>query len=275
MNKQKFYIILGGFPEAYNDPNFLNIISGISNNLKVQFTFNKKEIMYIGQAEDIEIRICFCWDPLRDNFYNFFGNQYKSEYPTHTIPLPSYELVKNITDANAVLFLGLCGSFKDKIGELFLPDNFYLGCFKDDKVNDKNWKDGTVIDSDDIENIKLNNKIHLNNYLSDKDSNEINVITTNLTVIPKHVKKEVVSLFYNKLKSKINIVEKESYFIVEHFKKYKIPIGVGICSSDGLADPNNMMHNGTHSFPLKEMNEKLPLAAKLMFEKLKKEGFCK
>ena len=130
--------------------------------------------------------------------------------------------------------MGLCGSLHGKKGDIHIPEKFKKIFFKRNFIKDS-----------DILNIKVVNRLQIENFLSKKMNGKKSiVITSNLAIIPDYVEngtKGLISLA-KKLLISGDVVDKESYEIAKFSKKSSI--GIMLMTSDLIYRKNHMLRNG-------------------------------
>jgi len=229
IKNKNLYVIFGGSVSHYHD--WLRVTYEIEKKLRIKLKRTKAE-EFKGKRDGINIVIKFCWNPIRDkNYYEM--KKYEEIEHKAIVAIPANELVKKIKNPNAVLFLGLCGGFKGKKDEIYIPEEFKEILFKEKFVKNH-----------EILTAKPLNKIKTKNFLKNKIKGKgAKVITSNLTLMPKNMEDEseesLIKLTNTLLKSG-DVVEKESYQIVKKFNK-KCPIGIVLIASDILTIKKHML----------------------------------
>lgn len=226
---KKLTIIFGGSYDFYYKN--MNVFAALEKALKFKLKHFKKEKL-TAKIKDVELEIRFAYNPTRDK--NYLASKKCLEIKwKQSVPLPADEVVKKIKKTDSVLFLGHCGGFKGKPGEIFLPEKFKEIFFEDIFVKHK-----------EIIKTRPKNPMHIKNILTKKMSGKkATVITSNLTLNPSSIenKSEKHLIKLAKILSNAgDVVEKESYPIVKYFRK-KVPLGVMMVSSDVLSIKKHMM----------------------------------
>ena len=188
------------------------------------------------KIKNVKIDFYICNSPVRDKNY-YFQKEYLQSSPwKELIPPPADEIVKKIKKSDIILFFGYCGTFIGR-KSAYTPEIFKEIFFDTGRIMDINES-----------RMKVEHEIKVKNILKKVISGETaKVITSNLTLAPYHSKpesKDKLIKIANILSKEGDIVEKESYQIVKHFKN-KTQLGIYIQSSDILTNKRHMMsHKG-------------------------------
>lgn len=179
----------------------------------------------------IAIDFLFAYGPTRDQNYNIRKEKFAIG-EKEIIPLPADEVVKKIKKSDVVLLFGLCGTFKGKKSEVYIPN-----CFKEILFEKE------IIKHEEIFKIKLKNTIKIKNILRGKlNDKSSTMVTSNLTLMPRVMedgKENSLILLADKLSKYADAVDKESYQIAKHFKNKKL--GIMLVASDVLSIKHHMM----------------------------------
>lgn len=241
---KKLYIVFGGSVGHYH--NWFKVTYKIEKVLGIKLRRVSAEV-FEGEKDNIPLKIMFCWNPIRDKNYYSMKEYAEREFKEIVSP-PAEEIVKKIINPSAVLFLGLCGSFKGKKDDVFIPEEFKEIIFKEEFVRKK-----------DILKISPKNSIKLDNFMKGKiEGKSAKAITSNLTLMPRNMENESKDILIKLTRSLIksgDLVEKESYQIVKGMKG-KCPVGVVLISSDVLTIKKHML-NPHKFFPNKEKIRKV------------------
>ena len=227
---KNLYIMFGGSVDHYH--NWFRVTYEIEKKLGIVFRRTGAE-KFEGKKENVNIKIRFCWNPTRDkNYYEM--KRYNETNFKSIVAIPADELSKRIKNPSVILFLGLCGGFKGKKGDIYLPEEFGEIFFEEKIIREK-----------EVLEIKPKNKIKIKNYLKGKMKGlNGRVVTSNLTLMPKNIENEDKEILIKLTKNLIregDLVDKESYQIVNEFKK-ECPVGVLMLASDILIIKKHMLN---------------------------------
>ncbi len=228
--KKKLTIIFGGSIDLYlKQMKTFGVIEKL-NNWKFKRIAPEK---LVGIIEGVKVEIRFCWNPVRDKNYEKFKKWIQKELKDIVAP-PASELVKTIKKTDAVLFLGLCGAFKGKRNDVYLPNEFKEILFTD-----------SLIKKEHVLKIRPKNLIKTINILIGKVSGKVSrALTSNLTLIDANAEnksKEIISRLGKNLRKYGDFVEKESYQIAKKFKG-KLPLGFMVITSDVVSVKKHQMN---------------------------------
>jgi len=227
---KNLYIIFGGSVDHYH--NWFRITYEIEKKLGIVLRRTGAE-KFEGKKGDVNLKIRFCWNPTRDkNYYEmrkFNEINFKS-----IVAIPADELAKKIKNPSAILFLGLCGGFKGRKSDVYIPEEFDEIFFEEKIIREK-----------EVLKVKPKNKIKIKNYLKRKMKGlSGKVVTSNLTLMPKNIEnedKDILIKLTKNLTREGDLVDKESYQIVKEFRK-KCPVGVLMFVSDVLTIKKHMLN---------------------------------
>lgn len=193
----------------------------------------------------IKVDFFFCLQPKRDK--NYLKTKKFIRSIKDLMPPPASEICKKIKKSKLILFFGLCGGFKGKVDDVYLPTEFQELDFKEEIIKHKH-----------IEKLKPRKLIKCQNILINKvKGKKSRVITSNLTIQPKNVEKESmkhVRQIASKLIKHGDAVEKETYQIVKHLGR-KYPLGILLVASDVLHKNKYMMKLNKHHFSRTHFNK--------------------
>jgi len=254
---EKLTIILGG-PVGIYQYN-LKFFDAFEKKFKCKIMRNS-EFSFSTKIKKTKVEFLFCFNPKRDKNYNLL-KKYLAIEQKELMPPPSEVLAKRIKGNDPVLFFGLCGGFKGKIDQVYLPTQFKELNFGEDIIRHKV-----------IEKLKPRKPITRKNILVGKiKGKKARIVTTNLTLAPKNVEKESmnhVRIMANKLLKHADAVEKETYQIAKNIDK-KTPLGLLVVASDVLHKEKYMLNLKLKRFKLNKdlFNHACHQAIEMVMEK--------
>jgi len=227
---KKIAVIFGGKLDLYT--RWFNVFKEIENHFHCDVR-RKGAYAFSTIINNTALNFYFCINPVRDDNYLAYFKYYKSILGKG-LPPPANDIMKRVKNSNKILFLGLCGALcNNRKGNVQTPNLFKNYYFPNSYISKKQ----TNI-------IKPVNEVRINNFLcQSKNKKQLNVITTNLTLLPEFIEggcRELISLS-QKLSSFGGLVDKESYEIATHSNG--IPIGLALMTSGILYHRNGMMRN--------------------------------
>ena len=166
---KKITVIFGGSVGLYSG--YFRIFDEIEKQLSCSVR-RDSPYSFSTKIKDTRIEFKFCICPTRDKAY-YSSKKYLETTWKEVVPVPADELVKKIK-SDKVLFLGICGSFKGKMGEISFPEEFHEILFEDVYIKHK-----------EILKIKPMNKVAIKNILKEEsDGKKKAVVTSNITLTP-------------------------------------------------------------------------------------------
>ncbi|MBU4000564.1 hypothetical protein KKG29_05360, partial [Patescibacteria group bacterium] len=190
------------------------------NNFEFQTTFNNNKI-----------QILFAKNPTRDNIYIKYKN-YLEKNRIELLPPPGDEVAKKIKNSDVVLFFGLCGGFKGRKGDIYLPEKLL-----EISLNSHYLKKEYISHINAINQIKINNI-----FIGKINGKKSKIITSNVALCADSIEEEESLIeLCRKLSDQGDIVDKESYSIAKNIKN--IPLGIMVMSSDLLYNKKTMLRN--------------------------------
>ncbi len=212
-------IIFCGPVSLYNYFQTFDVIEKYFNCKIKKINSNK----FFCKINNTKINFYFCLNPTRDKNYTLLKQRKKTGHLKESIPLPADELVKQISESKVVLSFGLCGAFKGKKSEIYLPVKFKKLLFNENYINSK-----------EIKKIENSPKIKINNFLVNKITGRKSTdITSNLLFVPEDEKDNGFFRIVKFLSKFGDVIEKENYPIVK-FLKDKTQLGIMLFASDTL-----------------------------------------
>ncbi len=253
---KKLTMIFGGTVEFYK-------WAGVFDSIEKKFKCELRRVAInkiVGRIKNVNIEMFFCLSPYRDHQYDW-AKEFLAVKRKVLIPPPANETVKKIKNSDLILFLGLCGGFKGKKGDIYIPEEFKEIDFKGNFIKDK-----------EILKAKPKNKVTIDNFLRRRlKGKKARVITSNATLSPKQMEnqnKESLIKIAKILLKYGEVVEKETCQIVKALKK-KAPLGVMLMASDVLHIKKHMLDHDNFS-PDRGIFKKNALrAVKICLEELK------
>jgi len=252
---KKITIIFGGNVGVY--VYHFKTIKAIEDSLKCKIK-RTGHFSFSTKVKNIFIDITFCYGPIKDGNYlkrkELFALNEKE-----IIPQPAEIIAKKIGDTSLVLLLGLCGGLKGNKSEIYLPTEFREILFEQNYIK-----------KEKVLPIKKLKRISLHNYLLENmPGKKASALTSNLTFQPKSIEKENTELLLditNSLSKSIDVIDKESYQIVEKLKE-KYPIGVMLMASDVL-NKKRFMLKGNFKPNIKKFNANCVRAIKVSLKRI-------
>lgn len=205
----------------------------------------------------INVDILFCSGPTKDKSYISSKKHLETKWKEIKPPAAD-EIVKKIQNTNKILFLGFCGGFKGKKGDVHTPEEFKEIFFKH-----------TYIKHKEIITAKPKNPIKIKNFLTNKIKGEKSrVLTSNIMLVPNNIEDRVEDQLI-KLASKLSkdndVVEMETYPIVKHFKN-KTHLGIILMTSDLVHIKKHMLRHDKFRPSRKTFNKNAIKAIKIALE---------
>jgi hypothetical protein len=245
---EKLTLIFGGTVGLYTG--YFRVFDAIEKKFRCEFRRVLPDKI-TGKIKDVEVECLFCINPVKDINYDAAKKFHEIRYKD-VVPKPAEEVVKKV-NSDWVLFFGLCGAFKGKKNEIYLPQEFHELIFKEVYVKHK-----------EILKIKPLNKIRLENLLINKiDGEDAKAITSNVTLTYTNMEnrsKENLIKIAKILSRTADIVDKETYQIAKHLNKKKL--GIMLMSSDILSVKKHMLEDKTFDLDKEKFNNKVTEAIK-------------
>ncbi len=213
---------------------------------------------FSGKIGNIKIDFEFCINPIKDKNYFASKKYLETSRWKELVPPSANDVVKKIK-SDYVLFFGICGAFKGKKNQIYIPEEFKEIFFKETSIKYKH-----------IMKITPKNKITIKNILANKVKGiKSKVITSNMTLTHKNIEKEskdhLIALA-NILIKHGDLVDKEMYQIAKYFNN-KIPLGIMVMSSDILTVKKHMLEDKTFNLNIETFNKSCIEALKTIIEK--------
>ena len=180
------------------------------------------------------LTVYFALNPTRDANYEAY-RRYAMSQLGHDLPPPACEVgMYAFSKAKCVLFCGLCGGLRGRVGDVHIPRRFCSLSFA-----------SSYLDASDIRNARPTDGVEIDNILAGIFPIAASrAITSNLTLAPEFLKGGVAALrdFATYLRSFGDVIDKESYQIAVLARRR--PTGILLMTSDIVADPTLMLRNG-------------------------------
>jgi hypothetical protein len=241
MKDKKITLIFGGTVGLYTG--YFRVFDAIEKQFGCEFRRILPDKV-TGKIGEYEVECLFCITPVRDINY-YASKKYNETRWKEVVPKPAEEIVKEV-NSDKVLFFGICGAFKGKKNEIYLPQEFHEILFKE-----------TYIKHEEILKIKPLNKIIFDNFLTNKiNGKNTRAVTSNITLtyncIEDRNKDYLIEMAKILLKD-ADIVDKEMYQIVKGLSKKKL--GLMVMSSDVLSIKKHMLEYKNFDLDKKKFNK--------------------
>ncbi len=186
----------------------------------------KSKFVYETEINDNKITFQFCFGPDNDKIWKE-RKEIRSKEGS-SLPPSIGHLVKKGIKADEIYYLGLCGVFKGKHYDVFLPNEFIKISF-----------DKYTIHHGHLDKLEISKKIkHDNKLIGVIPGKKCSVVTSNQVLSLKYVKNrshELLKALSKKLKTHADVVEMENYEIVKNFGN-KHNIGILLFGTDKPAN---------------------------------------
>ncbi|MEK6926477.1 MAG: hypothetical protein AABW50_04330 [Nanoarchaeota archaeon] len=190
---------------------------------------------FITKINNTKVEFLFSDMPTKGKNY-YLNKKYLATRWKELIPPPADEVATRIKNTDAVLFLGLCGGFHGKKGDIHTPEEFNELLFKKTRISHK-------------KDFKINpkTKIKLQNFLLSKiKAKKSRVVTSNMALTPDNAvnkDEEIIIKLAQILRDHTEVVEMETYPIVK-ILGHKFPLGIMLMTSDLVHVKKHMMRHG-------------------------------
>ncbi|MBU2576189.1 MAG: hypothetical protein KKF50_00525 [Nanoarchaeota archaeon] len=221
----KLTIIFGGFVDLYRS--YFNVFNEVEKEFGIKIR-RKSPYLFSGKLGKILIEFRFCFHPIRDENYKVNKKYQEEGLGKELVPDSAEDLVKKI-NSEAVIFAGLCGVFKGKKNQIFIPEKFSEILF--DSIFIKKTS-----------KIKLTKTFSRKNFLK-KLGKTSHAITSNVTLSPVCIEgnsSELLIKIGKELSKEADHVDKEVYSIAKGLKK-NVLFGAFLLSSDIITVRKHMI----------------------------------
>lgn len=225
MKKKEITILIGCWVSQFVKE--IKFFDYLERNLKCKVK-KKSKFTFETEVNNTRVTFQFCFGPDNDKVW-----KERRKIRGSSLPPSIGHLAKKGIKADSIYYLGLCGIFRGKKNEVYLPNKFLRVNF-----------DEYTLHHGHIDKLMVSSEIKYNNKLIGLIKGEkCTTITSNQVLSLRYVKDnsvEVLKAISNKLKLHADVVEMENYEVVKNFGKTH-PIGIFLYSIDNPSKKGHMI----------------------------------